>query len=600
MTTSSTSSRRRATPKTSAASAKNGSNGVSKNGGAKNGAPPAHPRPVSAPEPAVVDELDNGELVAMPTIGSLAKGIVTTLAQRKPLARESTRMAREMLRIAAGRSSIEPSKGDKRFLDRAWQDNPVYRRVGQGYLAAGRSLSRLVDDLESSGRDWHEIERARFAVNLLTSALAPTNTLPGNPAALKRAFDTTGRSLAAGAGNAWHDLRHNGAMPSQTDRSAFVVGRDLAVSPGAVVHRDEVAEIIHYAPSTDTVAARPLLIIPPPIGRYYFLDLRPTRSFVEYAVSRGIQVFMVSWRNPTKAQGSWGLDTYAGRVVSALDVARDVTGSDDVNVLGFCAGGILSATVLNHLAATKDTRIHSASFGVTLLDFDERAPIGAFSAPRMLELAKSKSKSDGIITGRALGKVFAWMRPDDLVFNYVVNNYLLGERPPVFDILAWNADATNLPAALHEQFLEIFRDNTLCEAGKMTVLGTPVDLSRVSVPTFVTGAVSDHLTPWTGCYRTTQLLSGPSTFVLSNAGHIASLVNPPGNPKASYYIGGDVSLDPEGWRATAEKMPGTWWQSWADWVLERSGPQGPPPPLGSENYPAMEPAPGRFVLDGQP
>ena len=220
--------------------------------------------------------------------------------------------------------------------------------------------------------------------------------------------------------------------------------------------------------------------------------------------------------------------------------------------------------MLNHLAASGQDTVSSAAFAVTLLDFDERAPIGAFSAPRMLELAKSNSRRDGVITGRALGNVFAWMRPDDLVFNYVVNNWLLGERPPVFDILAWNADSTNLPGRLHGQFLDIFRNNTLCEPGELSVLGSPVDLKSITVPTFVTGAASDHLTPWTGCYRTTQLTSGPSTFVLSNSGHIASLVNPPGNPKAAYFIGGDLNRDAEGWRETAEKRTGTWWQAWAD------------------------------------
>jgi polyhydroxyalkanoate synthase len=565
--------------------------------------PPAATQPlheVPAIEPESIDGVDNGELIAMPTMGSALRGIVTTLTQGRSLARESISLSREILRIGAGRSTVEPAKGDRRFLDPTWRDNPLYRRLGQSYLATGQSLSRLVDDLETQGRDWREIERARFAVNLLTSALAPTNTLPGNPAALKRAFETSARSLARGAGNAWGDLRHNGAMPSQTDRTAFTVGTDLAVTPGAVVHRDEVAEILQYTPTTPTVAARPVLIVPPPIGRYYFLDLRPTRSFIEYAVGRGIQVFLVSWRNPTKAQAHWGLDTYAERVISAVDVARDVAGSEDVNLLGFCAGGILSATVLNHLAAESDTRVHSASFGVTLLDFDERAPIGAFSAPRMLALAKSRSGKAGIITGRSLGTVFSLMRPDDLVFNYVVNNYLLGERPPVFDILAWNADSTNLPAKLHEEFLDIFRRNTLCGSGALTVLGTPIDLGQVTVPTFVTGAVTDHLTPWTGCYRTTQLLSGPSTFVLSNAGHIASLVNPPGNPKASYYIGGDPTRDPEGWRETAEKLPGTWWKAWADWVLEHSGDQRAAAPLGSARHPVLEPAPGRYVVDGKP
>jgi polyhydroxyalkanoate synthase len=245
--------------------------------------------------------------------------------------------------------------------------------------------------------------------------------------------------------------------------------------------------------------------------------------------------------------------------------------------------------------------VHSASYGVTLLDFESEAPIGAFSAPRLLELAQRDSRRKGIISARSMGTVFAWMRPDDLVFNYVINQWLMGEDPPVFDILAWNADGTNLPARLHEQFLGIFRDNTLIRRGGVSVLGTPVDLSRIEVPTFVTGAVNDHLTPWKGCYRTTQLLSGPSTFVLSNAGHVASLVNPPGNPKATYWAGGKPGSDPETWQASAEKYTGSWWEAWAEWVLERSGAERPAPTdLGSDEHPPLEPAPGSYVVDRVP
>ena len=436
---------------------------------------------------------------------------------------------------------------------------------------------------------------------MLTSALAPTSTLPGNPAALKRAFDTGGASVVRGLRQFVSDVRHNGGMPSQTDRSAFRVGEDLAVTPGDVVDRDEVAELIEYRPSTATVRQRPLLVIPPPIGRYYFLALRPGRSFVEYAASRGLRVFMLSWRNPTPEQADWDIDTYARRIVSAIDVAKDVAGAEDVNTVGFCAGGIVMSTVLSALAAGGDHSVHSASYGVTLLDFGTRAPIGAFSAPRMLELARASSRRGGVITARSMGAVFSWMRPDDLVFNYVVNNWLMGERPPTFDILAWNADGTNLPAQLHAQFLDIFRSNCLATPGALQVLGTPVDLGRITVPVFVTGAVNDHLTPWTGCYRTTQLLSGPSTFVLSNAGHIASLVNPPGNPKASYWVGGEPAEDAEAWLGTAEKRTGTWWEAWADWVLERSGDERPAPDApGNAAHPPIEPAPGSYVRDLRP
>jgi polyhydroxyalkanoate synthase subunit PhaC len=363
-------------------------------------------------ETDAVEAVENGEAVAIPSVGGFLRGLGLALAQAGPVSREATRLARESVQIARGTDEHRPSPKDKRFSDPAWSKNPVYRRVGQLYLAAGGAASRLVDDLEAQQIDWHDVERARFAVN------APTNTPLGNPAALKHAFDTAGASVLRGLKNLAHDVRHNGGMPSQTDRTAFTVGQDLALTPGAVVHRTEVAELIRYAPSTPTVRRRPVLVIPPPIGRYYFLDLRPGRSFVEYAVSQGLQVFMLSWRNPQQEQADWGMDDYGRGIVAALDTVREITGSDDVNTIGFCAGGILMSTVLSHLAQTDAPVVHSASYGVTLLDFDSEAPIGAFSAPRLLELARRDSRRKGIISARSMGTVFAWMRPDDLVFNY--------------------------------------------------------------------------------------------------------------------------------------------------------------------------------------
>ena len=307
---------------------------------------------------------------------------------------------------------------------------------------------------------------------------------------------------------------------------------------------------------------------------------------------------MLSWRNPTAEQGRWDLDTYAAAVLPAIDTVRDITGSPDVNLIGFCAGGIIATTLLNHLAAAGDDRVHSMSYAVTLLDFGLRAPITAFSGRGLISFAGRRSRRKGIITSRQMGGAFTWMRPDDLVFNYWVNNYLMGEKPPAFDILAWNADGTNLPGALHNQFLDIFRDNILARPGELSVLGTPVSLETIKVPAFVTGAVADHLTPWKGCYRTTQLLSGPSTFVLSYSGHIASLVNPPGNPKAHYWTGGPPGADPDEWLAGADRQQGSWWEVWADWVSARSGERkAPPTELGSERYPVLSPAPGLYVRD---
>src|SRR5215831_15426332 len=543
------------------------------------------------------ESVDGGEAVGIPSLQEAASGLGKALSQGTTVARETVRLGLELTRIAWGLSDVAPAKGDRRFTDPAWTSNPVFRMIQQSYLASAQALDRIVAQL-GEGASGTRTEQARFAANILTSAAAPTNFLVTNPAAIKRALDTGGLSLVRGARNFARDVRRNGAMPSMIEPGAFEVGRDLAVTPGAVVARDAVAEILQYAPATDTVFARPVLVVPPPIGRFYFLDLRPGRSFAEYAGSRGLQTFMISWRNPTPEQGRWDLDTYAQTVLAAIDTVREITGSPDVNLIGFCTGGIIATTLLNHLAAIGDDRVHSMSYAVTLLDFGLRAPITAFSGRGLVAFAGRRSRRKGIITSRQMGSAFTWMRPDDLVFNYWVNNYLMGEKPPAFDILAWNADGTNLPGALHNQFLDIFRDNVMARRGELSVLGTPVSLGTITVPVFVTGAVADHLTPWKGCYRTTQLLSGPSTFVLSYSGHIASLVNPPGNPKAHYWTGGPPGADPDEWLAGADRQQGSWWEVWADWVTARSGERkAPPTELGSERYPVLSPAPGLYVRD---
>jgi polyhydroxyalkanoate synthase len=533
------------------------------------------------------------EPVATPSATAILVAAAATAIQGRVVAREAGYLARELLRIAKGSSSVAAAKSDWRFADPTWQENPLYRRVGQAYLAFAGSMDRLVDEVEKSGKD---VDRARFLVTLLTSAVAPTNFLPGNPAATKRTFETGGGNLARGLRNWAGDVRHNGGMPSMADREALHVGRDLALSPGSVVQRDEVAELIQYTPTTDTVHERPVLVVPPPIGRFYFLDLRPGRSFIEYSLSRGLQTFLLSWGNPAKEQADWDLDTYAARVLRAIDAVREITGSDDVNTIGFCAGGIINTGVLNHLAATEDDRIHSASFAVTMLDFGLRAPIQAFSNAKLISVARARSRRAGMISARDMGAAFTLMRPNDLIWNYWVNNYLMGEKPPVFDILSWNADGTNLPAALHLQFLDMFETNMLCRPGAIKVLDTPIDLSTINVPTFATGAITDHLTPWKGCYRTTQLLSGPMTFVLSNSGHIQSLVNPPGNPKASYYTGQPPGPDADEWLATATKHTGSWWEAWADWITPHAGAQRPAPQsMGSPTFKPITPAPGEYV-----
>jgi len=512
--------------------------------------------------------------------------------------RATGQLGLELTRIALGSSTAEPAAGDRRFADPAWTANPVFRRIKQGYLASPDAVSTIADGLGSAGGDPQRAELAVFAANVLISAAAPTNFPLCNPAAIKRAFDTGGLSVARGMRNFAADIRHNGGMPSMVPPGAFQVGRDLAISPGGVVARDTVAEVLQYSPVTSTVYQRPVLVVPPPISRFYFLDLRPGRSFVQFCSARGLQTFMLSWRNPGPGQAGWDLDTYASRVSAAIDTVREVTGSSDVNVVGFCAGGIIASTLLSQMASVGDRRVHSVSFAVTLLDFSQRMPISAFSSRRLLGFAGRRSRRAGVISARQMGSAFTWMRPDDLVFGYWVNNYLMGEDPPVFDILAWNADGTNLPCALHGQFLSIFSGNLLARPGGLTVLGTPVDLGAITLPAFIAGAVADHLTPWRGCYQTTQLLGGEATFVLSYSGHIASLVNPPGNPKAHYWTGPAPGPDPEAWLAGAEKHQGSWWEPWARWTASRSGPRtAAPERLGSEAHPVLGTAPGLYVRD---
>ncbi|HWF68097.1 MAG TPA: alpha/beta fold hydrolase [Mycobacterium sp.] len=542
--------------------------------------------------------VDGAEPLGTVRLGDVGRSLWKTARRSRGSLSRATGLAAEAARITVGRSAIAPDRKDWRFTDATWQDNQLYRRVMQYYLAWAESMEAMVS---SANLDWRAEERARFFMGIAVSAAAPTNTFLGNPVALKRALETSGGSLVSGLRNFIDDQRHNGGMPAQVRRDAFVIGKDLAASPGAVIYRDEICEVLQFAPSTPQVHVRPLVVIPPQINKYYFMDLAPGRSFIEYTVSRGITCFLISWRNPDGRHADWDFDTYAAAALRAIDVARDTARSDDVNVIGMCAGGILTATVLNHLAHTSDERVATATLGVTLLDFSVPTTVGLFNTAPLMATARGRSQMRRGLDGRSLGSVFSWLRPNELVWNYWVNNYLLGKQPPVFDILAWNSDPTNLPAALHRQFLEVFQDNTLVNPGAFKVLGTPVDLGKVTVETYVTGAVADHLTPWKGCYRSTQLLGGSSTFVLSYSGHIASLVNPPGNPKAHFFAGPEPEPDPDAWQAKAQKVAGTWWEHWVDWAIQRSGDtRRSPTSLGSRKFRVIEPAPGAYVRGLEP
>jgi polyhydroxyalkanoate synthase subunit PhaC len=531
----------------------------------------------------------------VPPAGTVARFGSALARQPGTVARRTGGLARELGRITAGNSELAPGRKDKRFADPAWSGNPFLRRAMQTHLAAARTAWELIEDADL---DWQDDERIRFSATNLVDALAPSNVPFLNPLALKAVIDTGGKSAVKGLRQLVHDLTTPPRVPSMVDPDAFTVGEDLANTPGAVVFRTDVFELIQYRPTTETVREVPLLMVPPTINKFYIADLAPGRSIIEHYVAAGQQVFMMSWRNPDERHAEWGLDTYGQAIIDAMDAVERVTGNEKVALQAFCSGGIITTMLLAHLAATGGLdRVSALSLAVTVLDWSRAGTISALMDEESVKAATEKSRKKGYLDGAGLAEVFAWLRPNDLVWNYWVNNYLQGKKPPNFDILFWNADTTRMSAALHRDFIDIAIGNSLTEPGKATMLGTPVDLSTVTVDSYVTAGIADHLCPWQSCYRSTQLLGGDSRFILSTSGHIASLVNPPGNPKSTFQVAGGTPADPQEWMGQAETVQGSWWPDYMTWLGERSGDEVPAPKeLGGKLKPLAD-APGTYVFD---
>jgi polyhydroxyalkanoate synthase len=505
-------------------------------------------------------------------------------------------LAAELARIGAGTSTIAPSKRDRRFTDPAWAENLLLRRLVQAYHAAGQTAEELLGD---AALGWQDEQRVRFQVENLVAALAPSNLPLVNPASAKAAIDTAGMNFVRGGRNLLGDLATAPRVPEMVDTSAFEVGRNIAVTPGAVVWRSEVLELIQYRPQTAQVRKIPLLLVPPTINKYYALDLAPGRSLVEHLVQGGQQVFVISWRNPDARHGDWGLGTYVQAVLEALEGVERISRADQTALAGVCSGGIIASIAAAHLASTgQEGRLAGFGLLVTVLDNAQAGMAAALADRRLATAATALSQRRGYLDGRALAEVFAWLRPDDLIWNYWVNNYLLGRKPPAFDILFWNADTTRMSAKLHADFVDLAMENHLVTPGAMRVIGVPVDLSRIEVDAYVVAGIADHITPWQNCYRSTQLLGGDSRFILSTSGHIAALVNPPGNPKASYQINKDTPADAQQWLKTAETQQGSWWPDWLAWLGERCGPEKrAPSKLGGGGLRPLVEAPGTYVFD---
>ncbi len=487
---------------------------------------------------------------------------------------------------------LEPEAGDRRFLDPAWRDHPWFFGLEQGYLAWARYMHELLDaaDLEQG-----EGERARHKLGLVVDGLSPTNFLATNPLALRRAVETKGASVVAGVHNFLDDLATNGGKPRQVDASKFRVGENLACTPGKVVFRNELMELIQYAPTTKTVHTTPLLCSPPWINKYYVMDLAPGRSFIEWAVAQGHTVFAISYVNPGESMRDVALDDYLLKgPYEALDVISEITGTDKFNIVGLCLGGSLSVMLLAHLAAHGRDRARSVTLLNTLVDFSEPGPMGCFVDRTSVEHLEKKMQSRGYLDSTEMSGMFDVLRSRDLIWNYVVTGWLLGEKPPAFDILAWNADATRMPADMHSFYLRCcYVENELAR-GAMTLAGTRLDVGKVTADAYILSAKEDHIAPWRSAYATTTLLGGDNRFVLSSSGHVAGIVNPP-NSKRKYWTNDTLAEQPDDWLAGAGEHQGSWWQDWGPWIAERAGARRKPPAMGSTAHPPLADAPGDYV-----
>ena len=511
------------------------------------------------------------------------------------VAKRVTAFAGELATVASGRSTRTPTAGDRRFLDRGWQENWLLRRLLQTYLAAGETVDGLISDAEL---DWRLERQARFASGNVLDALAPTNFPWSNPAVLREIVDRGGANLVAGARRFAHDVARSPRLPASVDTSEFEVGGNLALTPGSVVLRTEAFELIQYRPQTDTVYEVPVLFVPPTINKYYVLDLAPERSMIEYLVRAGQQTFAISWRNPGQEQGHFDLDTYAQAVLDAMAAVREITDQRAVHIDAACSGGIIAAGVLGHLAAEGATdQAASLTLMVCALDNERAGTAAALTSREVAAAAVAESARRGYLDGRALAGVFAWLRPNDLIWSYVVNNYLLGKKPPAFDILYWNQDTVRMAAGLHRDFVRLALDNSLTRVGGLNVLASDVDLGSIGLDSYVVAGLSDHIVPWENAYRATQLLGGDSRFVLSTSGHIQALINPPGpDCRSSYRIADEHPGDAQAWFAQAAKRPGSWWPDHLEWLQARSGDQRPAPNrLGGRGYRALAKAPGTYV-----
>lgn len=491
--------------------------------------------------------------------------------------------------------AVQPVK-DRRFGAAAWANNPLAAFSAAVYLLNARTLLSMVDALQSDAKTKN---RVRFAVQQWIDASAPSNYLVLNADAQEKAIQTQGQSIAKGVANLLHDIQQGHV--SMTDESVFEVGQNLATTEGAVVFENDLFQLIEYKPLTAKVHERPLLLVPPCINKFYILDLQPENSFVRYCVQQGQRTFVVSWRNPDESLAHKTWDDYIeDAVIKAIDVTQAITGAPSINTLGFCVGGTMLSTALGVLAARGRAPVHSATLLTTLIDFTDAGILDVFIDEHLVQMRERQFAKGGLMPGRDLATTFSFLRPNDLVWNYVVSNYLKGESPPPFDLLYWNADATNLPGPYYAWYLrQTYLQNNLIKPGATVVCGQTIDLGKIDLPLYIYGSREDHIVPIAGAYASTQVFPGDKRFVMGASGHIAGVINPPAAGKRSYWVGESAHFPPDvnAWIDSATQHPGSWWDDWAQWLAQQAGALvAAPKKYGrAKQYPVIEAAPGRYV-----
>jgi polyhydroxyalkanoate synthase len=489
-------------------------------------------------------------------------------------------------------SVVSPQSTDRRFSAPEWQENPIFDYIKQSYLLASNMLT---DMAKTANLDEQNQKKLNFYTKYFIDAMSPTNFAATNPEVMRLAIETKGQSLIDGLKNMLTDMEKG--RISQTDESAFEVGKNLAVTPGAVVYENQLMQLIQYQPTTETVLDRPLVIVPPYINKYYILDLSPKNSFVKYAVDQGNTVFMISWINPETEMSDIGWDDYLNLgIFKAFEIAKAITGADKINTSSWCIGGTLLATALA-VRHEKDETIASATYFTTMLDFSQPGDLGVFLDEAQQAQRESLLENTGILSGKDLAIAFSMIRANDLIWSYVVNNYLKGQSPTPFDILYWNSDPTNLPANMYKYYIRnMYMENNLIKPNALTMCGVPIDLRNIKTPSYFLSTRDDHIAPWQTTFSGAQLISAPTEFVLGASGHIAGVINPPAKKKRHYWINGEMGNGAQHWLETAQSQPGSWWTHWSEWLKKQGGDEIPAPTtLGNADYPIIEPAPGRYV-----